>query len=276
VPLGPTGAVTSDVQRFAWGAVPGAEQYHLEVTDGATAEAVVNVTVREISFTAHPFVVSGRWYRWSVSALRGTEQGPSCEDVIFSYERPRSPLPPAGPYGAVRGEYTEFSWSAVPTDTQYELNVVDAATGEPVLSGRVPPGLSVVAWKALSLDRPYRWTVTALSGTKRGPSSPPMDFSVTVASGLSSPESVGPIGSVEGGAPTFSWNAVSGADSYLLSVASGTKRASDGFGTSYVPTPVLSRAPTLGRPGREGQDVGPSSVYVLPLLAPNHAPSVAI
>jgi hypothetical protein len=279
-PLGPTGPVTSDVQRFSWAAVAGAEQYRLQVTDAETSGSVLDVTIRETSFTPDPIVAPGKWYRWSVRALRGNEQGPPCEDQLFGFEETPIGAPvPLSPSGPVQGEYPTFAWSAVPAATRYEVEVVDALTGESVLSGLVPPTPTVQAWKGLDVDRAYRWTVTALRGTKRGPKSAPEEFSVAAASGLSSPESVGPMGPVEGGLPTFSWNAVSGADSYRLTIATGTQVVETAVaGTSYVPPSALPTGSYRWevRAVRNEMTGPPSVTMFFRTLASNRPPTVSI
>lgn len=281
-PIGPSGVAESDIQRFSWTPVAGADKYRLLVTEADTNALVVDVTIPETSFTPEPFAVPGRQYRWSLTALRGSEEGPRSAEQVFTYEETAIPAPePIGPFGNVRGDYPTFSWNAVPGATLYELEVMDES-GQLVLGGLVPPTPLVVAWKALAVGRQYSWTVTALRGTRRGPESAPMDFVVTEASGLVSPESVGPMGPVESGVPTFAWNKVSDADSYEVSVienATGEQVLSQVVsGTSFVSATALAAGyyQWTVRAMKNGV-AGPQSVTLMfNCLNPNRPPSVTI
>jgi hypothetical protein len=283
-PTGPSGTVSVDVQRFSWQEVPGADSYHLEVSEVEGGASIRDVTIRETSFTPRPFAVSGRQYVWRVKAVRGSEQGPACADQFFTYDESDLAVPVAlAPVGTVEGDSPTFAWREVPGAESYHLEVVDAATGDSALNTFVLPGSSLVPGRPLVPGREYRWKMQALRGTKVGPDSEELGFVCNSASGLEAPKPTGPVGDVEGGLPTFSWSAVAGADSYRLLVAdlqTGASVLEDTVaGTTFTtPAPLStgSRYRWHVRAQRAGVG-GPDSVTVgFRCLAANQAPSVVL
>ena len=126
--------------------------------------------------------------------------------------------PPAprvvGPEGPVSNPLPLFDWEPVDEAEAYSIEIFDETKGEKALSETVGRSSFRLA-EPLSRGHDYRWRVSALLGTLEGEYSQWVGFNVD---DLQAPRQLGPQGAVFTNRPLFQWEAVSGAEEYLLEI----------------------------------------------------------
>ncbi len=158
--------------------------------------------------------------------------------AFTAYALPTTTL--IGPAGATTTLPT-FSWNAVTGADRYDIYVQDLRTNQVLRDTNV----ATTTWapaNALVPGDAYTWWVRALDGNG-GPSQWSAPLTLT-AYALPAPTLVGPGGSAST-LPTFSWNAVTGADHYdiwLQDTSSGKViRNTNIAGTSWTPSGPLAQ-----------------------------------
>jgi hypothetical protein len=174
---------------------------------------------------------SGDWgtavAHFSISAAQGNLAAPT----------------PIGPSGTVAGTTPTFSWDAVSGADHYHVTVTDQNTGQVTEDANVA-ATSWVPGQPLTAGDSYQWQVRAVAadGTT-GLWSGPLAFTVQSRQ-LPAPTLIGPSGTMTGATPTFSWNAVDGADHYDIYVSDQDtgQVIRDRFvaGTSWTPNQALT------------------------------------
>lgn len=149
------------------------------------------------------------------------------------------------PSGAVTSAAPLFTWSALADADHYEIWVNDVTKSQPgLIDNQNVIGTSWTPTTPLHAGDSYRWWVRGLNATNTSASawSIPLDFSISV---LGAPTLIGPAGSLSTGAPTFSWNAVPGADHYyfwlndMTTNTAGQVKNANVVGTSLTPATPL-------------------------------------
>jgi hypothetical protein len=151
---------------------------------------------------------------------------------------------PIGPSGTVAGTTPTFSWGAVNGADHYDIYIYDQDTGQ-VIRDRFVAGTSWSPNQALTTGNSYVWWVRALAANgTASPWSNSLAFSVQQ---LAAPTPIVPAGTVTSATPTFSWNAVAGADHYDIwvdDVSTGQSqvlRNRNATGTSWLPPTSLAQ-----------------------------------
>jgi endonuclease/exonuclease/phosphatase family metal-dependent hydrolase len=121
------------------------------------------------------------------------------------------------PLGTIDRDVQTFRWSEVPGADAYRLEVIDTVTSTSVIDVVVPETVFTAKPPFAVSGRPYRWRVTPQRGSAAGPDSGDQLFTYDDTP-IPAPLAVGPLGTVDGDYPTFSWSAVSSADAYHLVV----------------------------------------------------------
>ncbi|HWY85599.1 MAG TPA: hypothetical protein VNX28_02690 [Gemmataceae bacterium] len=246
--IGPSGSVSSAEPAFTWNAVAGADHYDVVVNNQTTGQTSVfrNQDVAGTSWTPPTPLPAGDRYMWWVRALdnSGANSGPWSSSLSFSVASLGQPTV-VGPTGTVIGDTPTFSWNAALGADHYDVWVSDLTTGQsPVIRNEDVLDTSWTPSTALTPGHSYRWWVRAVDSTNTNDGPWSASANVAVAP-FAQPALIGPSGPVITGAPTFTWNAVVGADHYDVWVDDTTTgrsavfRDQDVVGTSWSPATPL-------------------------------------
>jgi hypothetical protein len=249
-PVAPTGTIQSTTPTFSWTAAANAAYYDVSVNDTTTGQKQVlrNQHVNGTSLTLTTPLVAGHGYQWWVRAFNSANVAGSWSAAV-SFSIAAAPLPPApvpiGPTGAIQNATPTFSWNAVNGAASYGVTVYDVTANLWPLSAMNITGTSWTASSPLTPGHSYAWWVRTYpaQGTPSAWSAM-RQFSVAT---LATPAPVGPMSGTLIITPTFTWNAVAGADYYELSVYDATTGTNQFVhinhivGTSVTPTTVFAR-----------------------------------
>ncbi len=178
----------------------------------------------------------GHSFTWWVAAVGGNgTRGPWSNGQNFSLAALATPVP-AGPSGTgaagVGFDTPTFSWTSSVGTTRSYLWVTDTTTGKVVIQ---IPNATGNAWttgtaQALTPGHNYTWWVAATSTNgSQGHWSAGQNFSLAAPA---APTMRGP--AAAGVTPTFAWNAVAGAASYVIWVDDQTTGQSQALLVSNV------------------------------------------
>jgi hypothetical protein len=273
--------LTTSAPALTWSAVTGATGYSVSVaniTAGTSTSYTVGASVTSYSPSA---LLAGDKYSWEVSALNGTQNGPSSGYLFF--QMPAAAITLSAPTAVSPGSTTSpgpalttsaLTWNAITGETGYQINLYDVTTsklvsytvGASATTFPVPAG-------AMTAGNNYVWNVRGLNGTQSGPPSSNLYFQMPVPVTLSAPTAVSPGSTTSPGgvlttdAPTFAWNAVSGITGYQINVYDSTAGKSTSFTagaslTSYTPGSLTAgdKYVWIVR-GLNGTQSGPPSAY---------------
>jgi predicted phage tail protein len=235
--VAPTGSATVQ-PTFSWTAVTGAASYDLVLQDQSTGQSSQQTGLKSTTFTPSSPLTVDDTYAWSVNAVDSKgNSGPSSAPLTFAVTNLTAPtlISPSGP--AV--PQPVFTWNALAGAVSYNLWLTNKNTGQ-VLN---PTGITATTWTpgtALAQGNTYTWWVQGVdSNGIAGPWSAPLTFSEAV---LPAPALIAPSGTA-GPLPTFTWNAVFGADHYDIWVqdlsTNQVLRNTSVGGTSWSPTSPL-------------------------------------
>ena len=177
-----------------------------------------------------------------------------------------------------------FSWNSVPGTTRYALYVLDT-TANTVLINTTVVGNSYVATAGLTPGDSFSWYIGAVGTNGSGTvfNATPQNFTLAA---LAVPVPVNPLSGTVLAAtgydqPTFSWQAVTGANHYSIVVSDTTSGALIAYanvaGTTFTPATVMTPGDTfvwyVGAVGANGMgidyDVAAAPTFTLaPLAAP--------
>jgi hypothetical protein len=236
---GPSG-VTTTLPAFSWDAVTGADHYDIYVQDQKTGQVLRDTTVATISWVPASPLAPGDTYTWWARAMDASNSpGPwSASDTFTAFALPAPTL--IAPSGSAATLPT-FTWNAVTGANHYDVYVQDMNTGA-VLRNTSVSGTSWTPNSPLAQGDTYTWWVRALDNSGHGsPWSASLSFSIA---SLPAPTLIAPVGA---GTlqPTFSWNAVAGADHYdvwVQDVKTGkVLRNANALTTTWTPaTPLMA------------------------------------
>ena len=206
--LAPSGSA-SPQPTFSWNAVTGADHYDIWVKDQTTQQVLQNTNVTGTTWTPTSSLNNGDNYIWSVQGVDSSgNPGPWSSALTFGVTNLAAPTL-LGPSGAAAPQPV-FSWSAVAGADHYDIWVQNQTTAQ-VLHNTNVAGTTWTPDNPLAQGYTYVWWVRAIdSNGNGGPWSSSLSFSEAV---LPAPTLIGPSGTALP-LPTFSWNAVAGADHY--------------------------------------------------------------
>jgi hypothetical protein len=222
-PLGPVNGIDTEYPTFSWSAATGADHYDLWVSDLTTGQSPVmrNRHVNGTSFTFSEPLTPGHSYRYWVEAVNNA-------GTTSYWSSPRTiTVAPVGvpvvsaPAGTITDTNPTFGWSAVAGADHYDLWISDLTTGqEQALRNKNVTGTSTTFSQPLVPGHDYRIWVRTIDGAGfTSDWSSPVDI---VEAPLVPPTPLTPSSTINNKNPTFSWNAVAGADHYDVWVSDAT------------------------------------------------------
>ncbi len=244
--------ITSTKPTFSWDAVAGADKYEIQIADSEAnlgSGTVAEVTNGGTSYTPTTALTNQQTHHWRVRAVdidgqAGAWSGASSLQVEWGGI---SNLAPADG-STITSTKPTFSWDAVAGADKYEIQIADseANLGSGTVAEVTNGGTSYTPTTALTNQQTHHWRVRAVDGDGQagawsGASSLQVEWG-----GISNlaPADGSTITSTK---PTFSWDAVAGADKYEIQIAdseanlgSGTVAEVTNGGTSYTPTTALT------------------------------------
>src|SRR5207302_2024307 len=139
------------------------------------------------------------------------------------------------PTGSVNTVTPSYTWNGVTGVAQYELYVLDLATG--LWTDQNVTGTSSTPSQQLLAGHGYEWWIRGLDGAGGGGSwTTGLDFTVAL------PQLLGPSGAVNSKTPLFTWNTVTGLpqyEVYLLDLTSGSWIDQNVTGGNFTPSPLV-------------------------------------
>jgi hypothetical protein len=237
--IGPTGS-SATLPTFSWNAVTGADHYDIWVQDAQTGQVLRNQNVAGTTWAPSSPLIQGHGYSWWVRAVSsaGVAGGWS---TGLNISVPSLAVPTlTGPIGSATLLPT-FTWNAVTGADHYDIWVQNVQTGQ-VLRNQNVTGTTWTPAGPLTPTAKYNWWVRAIDSVNSpGPWSATQTFTAYV---LAAPGLIGPTGSSTT-LPTFSWNAVAGADHYDIWVQDAQTgqvlRNQNVAGTTWTPASPLIR-----------------------------------
>jgi hypothetical protein len=249
-PLAPTGAIQSTTPTFSWNAAANAAYYDIVVSDTTTGQnqALRNQHVSGTSFTPTTALTPGHGYSWWVRAFNSANvAGGWSATMSFTIAVPPAPPAPTpiGPVGTLQNPMPTFSWNAVPGAASYAVSLYDTTANTWPVGGSNITGTTWTPTTPLTLGDSFAWWVRSYPAQgSPSPWSAMLKFTVAL---LATPVPLGPTAGALVTTPTFTWNAVAGADYYQLSVydvTTGTNQIGSLnhiTGTSVTPTTPFPR-----------------------------------
>jgi hypothetical protein len=234
--VSPSGTVTTATPTYVWNASAGATSYGLLVQGpGGT---IVNSSYTAVaagcgagtgtcSIAPGNVLINGGAYVWSVNATNASGTSARGTSSNFTVSLPTAPPPtlvsPSGTLATVTPTYT---WNASAGATSYTLLVQNTAgvrvnevhTATEAGCGSGTGTCSITSTTPLAFGATYNWFVNAKNSVGTSAWSAPLTITAPVGTAPSAPTLIAPTGTISTGTPTFSWNAVSGAASYGLTV----------------------------------------------------------
>jgi hypothetical protein len=229
-PLGPEGTINTGQPTFHWNAVERATAYKLLIDgpEGALIRetyAAADVCSGGTCSIMPEIALGDSEYTWWIVAQNTYGDGPPSDKLTFTVDLPTPPPAAAliSPNGQIRSQLPVYSWYAVEEATEYHLQVnrgddrlVNASYNASEICGdgtcSAQPDVSLAQGN-------YRWRVRASNADGDAPWSAEMPFNVFIATVPERPDPVYPEGDIYERKPTYTWDAVEGADEYQIDVS---------------------------------------------------------
>ncbi|MGE0357276.1 MAG: serine protease [Burkholderiales bacterium] len=220
--VSPSGTI-SGTPAYTWNAVAGATQYLVYVSSGAatwhTAAAAGCASGTGTCSVPGTALAPGS-YAWYVLTWNAAGFGPWSAAMNFTVSTggPPAAATLVSPSGTIGGTPT-YTWNAVAGAAYY---FVYLSNGALTLHSAAEAGCPAGTGQCSVAGRPlvsgnYTWFVLTWNPDGAGPWSAGMNFIVSSSALPAAAVPVGPTGSI-GGAPAYTWEAVSNASHYLLYV----------------------------------------------------------
>ena len=219
------GLITTDTPTFILTPNTSAARTDLWVNDVTTGQSpvllVLNLSGTQLTLSAAQALTPGQSYIWWIRTISQSGAVSWSDGLSFTIAGLASPTP-GGPGPISISDTPTFTWSAVTGANHYDLLIQDQTTGRPALHAAnvTATSLALDASNALTPGHNYIWWVAAASTNGLAES-----FSagqpLTIPP-LQAPAQNGPSGLIASDSPTFSWNAVTGANHYDLFISDQT------------------------------------------------------
>lgn len=250
----PLGTINSSSPTFTWNAVPGATWYYLWVGRGDGLHMLDQwydgfyiCTGGTCSVTPDLALLPG-WHQWWVQAW-SLENGYSVWSAAHDFELPPVTVNTIAPVGAITEPIPSFSWNHIPGMTWYYVWVSGPGGVHILDQWNEAINLCAAGVCTLSPNIPlqggtHRWWVQAWNPITGYTA---WNSETIFALPFVAPTPLAPLGTINTGAPTFTWSQLTGAAWYYLWVSSDSGHVIDqwyqlsvcGGGTCSV-TPPLS------------------------------------
>ncbi len=257
----PSGQLSAAPSAFYWGAVTGASDYFLTVTKVGGTSTTKWVSAAQggcssgtgVCSTSIMGSLTSGTYNWTVqpyiSSLRAAT---TTATFTISSATLKTPVP-GSPSGTVATLTPSFSWSAVSGVAQYRLRVTDSTNTQVIDQTYTASAAGCAAGTGSCTVAPGTtlalgngsWTIQSLNtaaGTQSTESSKLTFTIVTPVGTPGTPVPIAPAGTVTTTSPTFSWNAASNANSYVV-------RVTDASSAIYSRTITATAAGCPSAPG---------------------------
>ena len=214
---------------FSWAALDGVPSYEIHISDKADFSSISSFIIGTNSFEypGEPELALGTPYYWRIRPLNnegmplsswsGTRNFTINSNFSVNLEAPAS--------GEVSSTTNpNFTWSKIEIATKYEIQVSKNEGFSELIWTSAELNTNSVKYpssgggEGLRSGQKYFWRVRAIGESEPlGDFSSPFTFEIGKVSKI---ELEGPIGNSESNLPYFSWASVSGASSYVLTLAS--------------------------------------------------------
>jgi hypothetical protein len=257
--LAPSGGstVSTTTPTFGWSAVSGATGYLVYIIDPTVETLAFAINSPTNAYTLSGSIpnlgalMDGRTYEWQVNAVVSsgstTTLGPVSAAAEFTVSFPGIATlesPAAG--SVVKTDIPTFQWLPVAGASGYNLYLEDTTTGTVVLPEFPVITTSYTLGAPLANGDAYQWYVRAFDNFGNvGLAPPALNFSVSVPPPVPVvPVLLGPIATITGATPTFTWTAVPAAVAYALfieikSTGNIVAAGSHVYGLTYTPSSSL-------------------------------------
>jgi hypothetical protein len=195
--------------------VPDAVQCQNDSSSSSTALAAYSILADPNGLSASSLDNNAKKLQSDLSGSTATDASTTAATLIY-------------PSGTVKTGTVSFAWKPVGGSTSYHLWI---DRGKAHVFDRWYPASEVTSGSICSTMPPevldkgiYFWRVLAKSDSGAGPWSSSMRFSVGPLAPPGKPSLISPSGTISNRTPTYTWNAVAGADRYLLIVDSPPRR----------------------------------------------------
>ncbi len=242
----PSGSIDNLTPTFTWSAVTGANTYSVGLNDLTTHHYnIVHLTgLTTTSWTATTPFIMGDVYQFLVRAWNNSgDYGHVSVSVI--HEQPAAPVV-TGASGAGTNAKPTITWAAIANASYYQVYVSDLTAHLPgILQANHITSTSWTPPVALIPGHEYRFIVRAWSSNGVPGLWSSLSSDLYTLTPLSAPSITGPSGTVANTTPTFSWSAVTGANTYSLYLSDltthhyGLVRLTGLTTTSWTPTTPL-------------------------------------
>jgi PKD repeat protein len=283
---GPSGTIAAsngyDTPTLMWSNVSGASYYYLRLVDTTVGLVVINnPNLSSTSFTPTAPLTPGHSYTWYVAAKSINGQNSlAFSSQTFNLAALAAPTL-TGPSGTISTTSPSFAWNNVSGANHYHLVLMDTTTNVAVINANVSTN-SFTPTIPLVLGHSFVWYVAAIS--TNGQNTPSMSSSTftLAAAALAAPSlAAGPSGTISTTSPSFSWNNISGANQYYLTLVDITSNTvvinnpnvnTNSFTPATPLTPGHSYTWYVAAKSSEGHSAFSSQSFNLAALA---APSLA-
>jgi len=266
--ISPSGDNYIEHPTFKWNAISNATSYKLKVTNTATSNVEINdqtvyssSCIGAVCSVTPTTNLTGLNYQFEVKAVNNYGSSDYSDPMVFAmaaHQAPKTAPTLVGPTGETTDETPTFQWNAVDGATNYQLTVTntDGTTtylDKNVLSSVCSSGVCSYTTSAPLLGIYYQFKVQARNTYGNGDYSEPMAFTYFIHFPPDVPTAVSPSGEIVVSRPTYTWNAVAGATSYLLKVTdtdTNTITVSDTVSASACSSGVCSDKPAVSLHGK--------------------------
>jgi hypothetical protein len=228
--IDPQGTVNTGQPTFRWDAVERATAYNLlidgpegplireaysaqEICVGGTCSVTPEIALAELDYT------------WQIQAQNSYGDGPFSDPLAFTVNIPTPPPAPVptSPSSQITAMLPRFYWNVAAEATDYQLQVYrgdDRVIDKTYSASAIcdTSQCSALPEDVLLTQADYRWRVRGRNQNGDGPWSYYLTFNVFITDIPRVPDIFYPEGDITDRRPTYSWDAVDGADEYQIDV----------------------------------------------------------
>ncbi|MBE7480999.1 MAG: hypothetical protein HS104_13580 [Polyangiaceae bacterium] len=268
----PTGNISTRTPTYTWASVAGAINYQVYTYNYGTSTTHFNSTLTAAqagcggggtcTTTQTPALPQGEEYWWVRAETAGGWQAWSPNNSFTVLPVAPADIMLVSPYNSQVYPTPTFMWNATWDVDNYEIYIYNYDTATTALNQDITPaaagcsaGTGTCSWTAstaLATGTGYYWWIRPKNTS--GVANWSIGYPFSVAAALDAPTLVSPTGSGQSTQPTYTWNEVSGATSYLVYVYDY------GTATTHVDTEVTAAASCSGGTCSTTPPAGPATL----------------